>query len=447
MSDFQVILFIGKPSFTELDNLMDGFDQDGMITLLNSEQIGPNADTVQSLLNNAWPDLICLFADDLEALGEDVIGFIRQLREQLVKYRPVVVVQSGAPEEQRLQYLIQGADDILPSLLSLEEFKIRLLVHLRRNLDFTANEITKLPGLHFTNKVVQRRINQEKPVALLTIELDHFDVYSEVYGDLPAHQVLKTFAALLSRLVMMPDFISHTDENHFVIVTHPDKAEKMAGLLCRQFETVSPNFYSDKDRKQGYIVSVIADNISRRVPLLSLSIGIASTEAQPFTSFMSLFNASQQMKTLARMKPGCSWQSDRLRLGGSQTCVAKQKPGILVLETDAALAFLLKTTLAMEGYEVDVVNTIHDARESLREHTPPNDLNLVILDALVNEEEAGLVLAGEIHRQYPEISIICTSSLHNRQRVLQAGVDLYLPKPFELSSLFSWIHRLLQEGH
>jgi DNA-binding response OmpR family regulator len=369
------------------------------------------------------------------------------LREQLVKYRPVLVVQSSASEEQRLQYLIHGADDILGPHLSPEEFKIRLLVHLRRNLDFTANEITKLPGLHFTNKVVQRRLNQEKPVALMTIELDHFDVYSEVYGDLPAHQVLKTFAALLSRLVIMPDFISHTDENHFVIITHPDKAEKMAAMLCRQFETVSPNFYSDKDRKQGYIVSVIADSISRRVPLLSLSIGIASTESQPFTSFMSLFNASQQMKTLARMKPGCSWQSDRLRLGGSQTQPEKQRPSLLVLETDAALAFLLKTTLEMEGYAVEMVNTIDDARDSLQEHRPPNELNLVILDALVNEEEAGLVLAGEIRQQYPEISIICTSSLHNRQRVLQAGADLYLPKPFELSSLFSWVHRLLQEGH
>lgn len=447
MSDFQVILFVGQPFHENAQTLTQDFGHENMLTLLHSERLGEAGQVIQPLLETVMPDLICVFADELESQGEDVLEFCGQLREQGLKYRPILIVQSESDEQRRIQYLIQGADDILGPNLSAEEFRIRLLVHLRRNLDFTANEISQLPGLQFTNKVVQRRLNQQKPVALLTIELDHFDVYSEVYGDLPARQVLKTFAAMLGRLVIMPDFISHSDENHFVIATHPDKADKIAALACRQFETVAPNFYSEKDRKQGYMVSVISDNISRRVPLLSLSIGIAATETQPFDSFMSLFNASQQMKTLARMKPGSGWQSDRLRLSGSGVKPPEAgKPGILVMETDAALAYLLKTTLEMEGYDVDLTSNPEDARVRLNESATAQKFRLVILDALVNEEETGLWLAGEIRERYPQISIICASSLHNRQRVLQAGVDLYLPRPFELSSLFSWIHRLLGQN-
>lgn len=447
MSDFQVILFVGKPVTDDSQALMQNFGHEHMLTLLHSDRLGQNGEHIQLLLDSVMPDLICVFADELESQGEQVLEFCGQLREQGLKYRPILVVQSESDEQQRIQYLIQGADDILGPHLSAEEFRIRLLVHLRRNLDFTANEISQLPGLQFTNKIVQRRLNQQKPVALLTIELDHFDVYSEVYGDLPARQVLKSFAALLSRIVIMPDFISHSDENHFVIATHPDKADKIAALACRQFETVAPNFYSEKDRKQGYMVSVISDNISRRVPLLGLSIGIASTETQPFDSFMSLFNASQQMKTLARMKPGSGWQSDRLRLAGSQEVnFITAKPGILVMETDAALAYLLKTTLEMEGYEVELASNPEDADVRLSERPEGHGFRLVILDALVNEEETGLRLAEKIRQRYPAITIICASSLHNRQRVLQAGVDLYLPRPFELSSLFSWIHRLLGES-
>lgn len=444
MSDFQVILLVGEPGRASAEALMEGFGHENMLTLLHSERLGSNGELIQPLLDSVMPDLICVFADNLEAVDEDVLGFCGQLRDQGLKYRPVLVVQSEGEEQKRIQYLIQGADDILGPNLSPEEFRIRLLVHLRRNLDFAANEITQLPGLQFTNKVVQRRINQQKPVALLTVELDHFEVYSEVYGDLPSRQVLKTFAALLGRIVIMPDFISQTDENHFVIATNPDKADKIAALICRQFETVAPNFYSEKDRKQGYMVSIISDNISRRVPLLSLSIGIASSETQPFDSFMSLFNASQQMKALARMKPGCGWQSDRLRLAGSQTKETPGgKPNILVMETDAALAYLLKTTLEMEGYGVEVTSNPEDARRAL---SRGGKFQLVILDALVNDEESGLRLASEIHAIHPEVRLICASSLHNRQRVLQSGVDLYLPRPFELSSLFSWIHRLLGEG-
>lgn len=447
MSDFQVVLLVGNPPHLEMPALLSGFGHETMLTLLHSERLGPEGETVRALMDGVMPDLICLFADDLEAQGDDVLGFCEQIREQSLKVRPIVVVQSNAQENQRIQYLLQGADDILGPTLSEEEFQIRLLVHLRRNLDFGANEVTQLPGLRFGQKVVQRRLNQQKPVALLTVALDYLDVYSEVYGDLPTRQVLKTVAAMLGRIVMVPDFISQSDENHFVVVTHPDKADKIAALACRQFETVSPNFYSEKDRKQGYLISVIADNISRRVPLLSLSIGIASTETQPFDSFMSLFNASQQMSSLARMQTGSSWQSDRLRLAGSRTeaPLANHRPGILVLETDAALAYLLKTTLEMEGYWVELATNLEDARQRLTEEALLSSIRLVILDALVNQEESGLQLATEIREQYPEVRIICASSLHNRQRVLQAGADLYLPRPFELSRLFSWVHRLLRD--
>ncbi len=447
MNDFQVILFVGQPASGEdPERLQAHFADEPLLTLLHIPALGSNAETIEPLLNGLLPDLIFVFADSLKAQGEDVLGFCSQLRGSLAKHRPVLIVQSNEPEDQRIRYLVQGADDVFDPDLSPGEFKVRLLVHLRRNLDFTANEVTQLPSLQFAAKVVQRRLNQSKPVALLTIELDHFDVYSEVYGELPARQVLKTFAALLGRLVLVPDFVSHTDENNFVITTTPEKAEKLAAMLARQFETVSPNLYSEKDRKQGYMISVIADNISRRVPLMSLSIGISNNQTQPFDSFTSLFNATQQMKTLARMAPGSSWQSDRLRLAGSQSVTGSEKPQILVLETDAALAYLLKTTLEMEGYGVDVVSSAEDARQILDTNPAERLPNLVILDALINGEESGLALAGEIHAQTPQVSIICASSLNNRQRVLQAGVDLYLPKPFELSSLFFWIHRLLQEN-
>ncbi|WP_303673226.1 response regulator [Vampirovibrio chlorellavorus] len=448
MSDFQVVLLVGNAPGQDMTALMGNFGHPGMLTLLHSERLGPGGETVQAILAEVMPDLICLFADDLEAQGDDVLGFCEQIREQGLKVRPIVVVQSDAQENQRIQYLLQGADDIFGPTLSEEEFQIRLLVHLRRNLDFAANAVTQLPGLQFAQKVVQRRLNQQKPVALLTVALDHFDVYSEAYGDLPARQVLKTVAAMLSRIVMVPDFISQSDENHFVIVSHPDKADKLAALACRQFETVSPNFYSEKDRKQGYLISVISDNISRRVPLLSLSIGIASTETQPFDSFMSLFNASQQMGSLARMQSGSSWQSDRLRLAGSiaTPVIADRRPGILILETDAALAYLLKTTLEMEGFAVELVTNPVDAWQRLTENARLPGTRLVILDALVNQEETGLQLTSEIRAHYPEVRIICASSLHNRQRVLQAGADLYLPRPFELSRLFSWVHRLLTEN-
>ncbi len=442
MSDFQVLLFIGVPpsdTAMTVDGLQAELGDEGVVTCLHAPRLGPEGEAVRALIAQTLPDLICLFADDLEAQGDDVLAFCARMREEAPQYRPVVVVHSAASEKRRIRYLIQGADDMLSAQVSPEEFKVRLLVHLRRNLDAHVHEVTRLPGLQFTSRVIQRRINQGQSFAMLAVELDHFDVYGEVYGQLPAAQVLRTFAALLGRLVIFPDFVSHTEENTFVIVTHPDKTEKLSALLCRQFDTVAPNFYSEKDRKQGYIISIIANNISRRVPLLTLSIGISATTTQPFDSFMAAFNAAVQMKNLARMTPGYSWLSDKPRLAGSRREEMPQKPFVLVLEGDAALAFLLKTTLEMEGYEVEVASGLEDARQALAERVP----NLLILDSILNGREDGLVLCREARERWPEVAIICTSSLHDRQQVLKAGADLYLPKPYELLSLFSWVHRLL----
>ena len=99
----------------------------------------------------------------------------------------------------------------------------------------------------------------------------------------------------------------------------------------------------------------------------------------------------------------------------------------------------------MEGYAVYLVSGIDEARSVLEEKMLQRQIHLVILDTVVHQEEAGLTLTRELSTQYPQLRIICTSSLHNRAQVLQAGAHLYLPRPFELSNLFFWIQRLLPD--
>ena len=41
------------------------------------------------------------------------------------------------------------------------------------------------------------------------------------------------------------------------------------------------------------------------------------------------------------------------------------------------------------------------------------------------------------------IKIIFTDSLHEKDNVLSAGADLYLPKPYEIMELFQWLYKIL----
>ncbi len=456
MNDFQIILLVGYPDADFQESLSESLAEEGMLSMRHCERLGPAGEIVQPFIRQFLPDLVCIAADALEAHGDDVLAFCEQLRETPSVFRPVLVLQSDANDQRRIEYLLVGADDVLSQTLSSEELKIRLLVHLRRNLEYGMNPITQLPGLQLTTKITQRRLHQRESLGLVSIELAQLDVYQEAYGELPTRQVLKTFAAMLSRFVLLPDFISHSDENHFIVLTSPERAEKMAALLCRQFDTAAPNFYSEKDRKQGYLISAFSHKVSRRVPLMTLSIGIASTLSQSDPGFLSLFNASQQMRTLARLRPGSTFQSDRLRLAGDPGIVQSDKPGLLILEPDAALAYLLKTTLGMEGYAVEMAATPDEVRQLLCPETRSTSVlsvfepRLLILDTFIDSQATdrdGIfgvqALLAELRAHFPALKVISISSMDDRQQALQAGVDLYLPKPFELSALFSWVQRLL----
>lgn len=432
----QLVLMIGNDP-GKIQALKEALVEEAIVgcEVLDSLQNAP------AVIENLLPDLVLVFSDVLESSGENVNQFCLDLREASTEYRPVLVIHTSTVDEmKRIDYLRDGADDTLSTLLSVEELRIRLLVHLRRNLDVLSNRVTRVPGLLLSAKYLQRKINLNEPWAFLIVELDHFDVYTEVYGYIPGDQVLRTFAAILGAIVLPPDFIGHVETNIFSIVTHPEKAEKIAALLCRQFETVSPNFYSEKDKKRGYIISVVDEKVSRRVRLLSLSIGVVSSQTHPYDSYVVAYNGAIVMKNLAKIKGGNTWVSERFQLTGTQTVVESEKTSLLIVESDAALAFLLQTTLEMEGYDVDAVSNAQEARDFLSS----KPYKMVLLDSLLNGEALGFELCEEIKIHYPNVFIIFLSTLHDRDQALGAGADLYIPKPFELVPLFTWIHRLMK---
>jgi DNA-binding response OmpR family regulator len=434
---FQLILLVG-PNPEQAPPLQDALETQTIVGCHQTDTLA----AAKVLMSEILPDLILLFADALEAFGEDVNAFCLALRESSLDHRPTVVVLTEAlQEEQRIAYLMSGADDILPSHLSIEELRVRLLVHLRRNLDTLSNRTTHLPTLVLSVKVLQRRMNQSLPWALLLIELNSLETYTEIYGQIPGDQVLRTFGAMLAALILPPDFIGQTETNRFVVLTHPDKAEKIAAMLCRQFETVTPNFYSEKDKKRGYMVSAVDERVSRRVRLLSLSIGIVTSQTHPYETYQAAFTAASEMLALAKRTPANSWVSGRLKLTGSQKSPQAENQSILVIESDAALAFLLKTTLEMQHFEVETVSHVGGAREVLAS----KPVHLVLIDAVIHGEEQGWTFCQEIKTEFPQTRVIFISSLHDRERALGAGADLYLPKPFELIPLFSWIDRILRD--
>lgn len=445
----QEILLVGGDA-TEPDNLLNGLSAGMADDVVVSCHRVPTLEAAWQRIHTLLPDLM-LIAPSLLSAEEQakVDGFCKRCREEIPpEQRPLIILYTPqASETERITTLVHGADDLLVGDLSQDELRVRVLVHLRRNLDLLSNRTTRLPGLDVTTRFLQRKILNNEPWALLLIDFGHLDPYTEVYGHIPRDQVLRTFASMLTTLVRPPDLAAHPEGNTFAVLTHPDRAEKLAALLCRQFDTAVPNFYAERDRKRGYIVSLLDDRVSRRVGFLTLEIGIVSSANRTFDSYQVAMAAAADMLTMAHLTPGSTyksaWVSDRLKLSGQTDRDTMPPPKrVLIVESDAALAYLLKTTLEMHHYQGDVVVSTLEAWQVLERES----IHLVLMDGVLGGEPLGWDLCRAIKGRFPELPVVFLSSLDAREDALAAGGDLYLPKPFDLMTLFGWVDRLVNES-
>jgi DNA-binding response OmpR family regulator len=435
---FQLVMIVGKPPDNLGETLAQELNQDNLVQSIHVA----NLEEAQSVVGSVLPDLMVLFPETDTA--QAIEGFCQAIRAHLHEHRPIVVIATPEHEkDQRIAYFLSGADDVLDLSLEPEEFAVRLLVHLRRNVEQFSNSQTRLPGLPLFCRLIQRRMNLAMPWAFLVMELNHFDLYHQVYGQIPSEQILKTLASLLKTVISPPDIVGQTDSETFLILTTPEKAERIAERLCQEFDQVVPHFYSARDQQQGYLMSVAGDQVGQRVPFVCLSIGIVTSENVALNTYMAAINTAIDMKQVAKGNYGSNWMSERLKLTGSVLDETGDHPKrILIVESDAAMAFLLKSTLEMQGYTVETSIHQAEAQAALLEH--PIDLLLVDPTSPLGEIGWGFCQWVRTQDGLKNLKMICLSTQHEREKALSAGADLYLPKPFELSALFTWVDKYLK---
>ena len=106
---------------------------------------------------------------------------------------------------------------------------------------------------------------------------------------------------------------------------------------------------------------------------------------------------------------------------------------ILVVEDDEILFDAIRTGLVLEGFAVDAVETIADAREAAE----TVDYDAVVLDIGL-PDGTGLDLLGEWRkagRSVPVLLLTAHNSTRDRIEGLDSGADDYLGKPFDLHEL------------
>ena len=114
---------------------------------------------------------------------------------------------------------------------------------------------------------------------------------------------------------------------------------------------------------------------------------------------------------------------------------------VLVVEDDREIRALVQASLSVEGFEVQTAASLSEAAAMLR-HSPPD---VIVLDlGLPDGDGVSLVQAVRKNQSTPIIVVSARHQEAQKIRLLDAGADDYLTKPFSVGELLARIRVALR---
>jgi DNA-binding response OmpR family regulator len=128
---------------------------------------------------------------------------------------------------------------------------------------------------------------------------------------------------------------------------------------------------------------------------------------------------------------------------GNHSSDPRLRTTILLVEDDAAIAYMLSDVLESAGYIVRAAATGAAARALVEDVQP----NLIILD-LVLPDEDGLVLCSVLKQMSASPILICSGTQRRRDEFLslKLGADDFIAKPFDVYDLLARVEVLLRRA-
>jgi diguanylate cyclase (GGDEF)-like protein len=211
-----------------------------------------------------------------------------------------------------------GADEVIPATGDADEAAARVAAAVRRSeRDLAAQPTTRLPASVAIEREIERRIALDLPFAACYADLDHFKEFNDRYGYHEGDRVIRMVARILHDAAVgcagRDAFVGHVGGDDFMLVVPLDRAAEVCELALEIFDGFVPYQYSDADRRAGYYFGKDRRGQLHRVPLMSLSIGVATTERRRFRSAAEVSKLASEMKSFAKAKPGSLFAVDRRR--------------------------------------------------------------------------------------------------------------------------------------
>jgi diguanylate cyclase (GGDEF)-like protein len=175
--------------------------------------------------------------------------------------------------------------------------------------------LTRLPGGVAIDNIMKTRISEGNPVAFCLMDLDNFKAYNDHYGYAKGNDLIQKTASIIKTAVasygMAEDFVGHIGGDDFVLITTPERYQKICEDVTAKFDQVVPDFYNDADRERGYIVGENRQGQKVSFPLASISIAVVTNQNRSIDSYIRFGEIAAEVKELAKSMTGSVFVVDR----------------------------------------------------------------------------------------------------------------------------------------
>lgn len=249
------------------------------------------------------PDLIIVDYKMPRLDGRQVC--IELKKDILLRHLPIIMLAGKGELTDKVKGLDAGADDYIVKPFEPQELLARIRMSLRRSQqDLDANPLTHLPGNISILNELQAILDKNEPFAVCYLDLDKFKSYNDKYGFEHGDDVIKETARILIRSlqeISRPgDFIGHIGGDDFVIITPPGAVDILCKKIIDEFEKIVPSFYNPEDTKKGYTISLDRQGKKRKIPLLSISIGVVTNEHRKINHVAEIGEIGAELKSQAK---------------------------------------------------------------------------------------------------------------------------------------------------
>ncbi len=181
-----------------------------------------------------------------------------------------------------------------------------------------ANPLTGLPGNDYIQRKIAKMLSQSIHFDVCYIDLDSFKPYNDRHGFAMGDQVIKKVAELMVAALHKWEaspigFAGHIGGDDFILITRPKNSIAICEYLIAAFADCLPFFHSAEECRLNSYRSVDRHGKEQQFGLLSLSIGIVSTEIHPISSFAEVSSIASDLKKRAKEMAGSVIVRDRRR--------------------------------------------------------------------------------------------------------------------------------------